>query len=150
MRAFLRKVRSILLFLVCGIMAFRDVLTEKRAVARIQAELVQYGIPSLVALMAGPFSAGFITGAAVGFAGASFPLVIALLRADRPGLPGLLRPSPGSGLTRHPVDRLQASSLPCIGRGEDESSRTTSRSTEAPKRRGVRPKERRRSDDKND
>jgi integral membrane protein (TIGR00529 family) len=69
----------LLLFLICGIMAFKGVLTESQAVVRIQAELVHYGIPSLVVLMVVPFLAGFITGIAVGFVGASFPLVVALL-----------------------------------------------------------------------
>ena len=75
----------LLLFLICGIMAFKGVLTESRAVVHIQEELVQYGIPSLAVLMVVPFLAGFITGIAVGFVGASFPLVFALL-AGRTGL----------------------------------------------------------------
>ncbi len=74
-----------LLLLICGIMAFKGVLMESHAVGLIQEEMVRYGIPPLAVLMAVPFLAGFITGIAVGFVGASFPLVIALL-AGRTGL----------------------------------------------------------------
>jgi len=75
----------LLLLLICGIMAFKGVLMESQAVAQIQEELVQYGIPAMAVLMVVPFLAGFITGIAVGFVGASFPLVIALI-AGKTGL----------------------------------------------------------------
>ncbi|MFO7783836.1 MAG: DUF401 family protein [Thermodesulfobacteriota bacterium] len=84
-RTLLNRSSTGLLLLICGIMAFKGVLMESHAVGLIQEEMVRYGIPPLAVLMAVPFLAGFITGIAVGFVGASFPLVIALL-AGRTGL----------------------------------------------------------------
>ncbi len=74
-----------LILLICAVMVFKGVLTGSRAVADIQSELVRYGIPPLAVLMAVPFLAGFITGIAVGFVGASFPLVVGLI-AGKSGL----------------------------------------------------------------
>ena len=76
---------GLLLLLICGIMAFKGVLMESQAVVQIQEELVRYGIPAIAVLMVVPFLAGFITGIAVGFVGASFPLVLALI-AGKTGL----------------------------------------------------------------
>jgi hypothetical protein len=84
-RSVVNRSSGLLLLLICGIMAFKGVLMESHAVAHIQKELVQYGIPAMAVLMVVPFLAGFITGIAVGFVGASFPLVIALL-AGKTGL----------------------------------------------------------------
>ncbi len=84
-RSLLNRASGGLLLLICGIMAFKGVLMESHAVGMIQEEMVRFGIPPLAVLMAVPFLAGFITGVAVGFVGASFPLVIALL-AGRTGL----------------------------------------------------------------
>ncbi len=84
-RSLFNSSSSWLLLLICGIMAFKGVLMESHAVSLIQEEMVRYGIPPLAVVMAVPFLAGFITGIAVGFVGASFPLVIALL-AGKTGL----------------------------------------------------------------
>jgi uncharacterized protein len=85
LRSLVSRSSTGLLILICGIMAFKGVLMESQAVGLIQEEMVRYGIPPLAVLMAVPFLAGFITGIAVGFVGASFPLVIALL-AGRTGV----------------------------------------------------------------
>jgi len=84
-RSVLNRASGGLLLLICGIMVFKGVIMESHAVAQIQQEMVRFGIPHLAVIMAVPFLAGFITGIAVGFVGASFPLVIALL-AGRTGL----------------------------------------------------------------
>ncbi len=84
-KSVLNRASGGLLLRIGGIMAFKGVLMESHAVGQIQGEMVRFGIPPLAVLMAVPFLAGVITGVAVGFVGASFPLVIALL-AGRTGL----------------------------------------------------------------
>jgi integral membrane protein (TIGR00529 family) len=71
--------------LIFGIMAFQHALSASEAVAGIQADLVQYGIPSLLIIVVMPFISGVVTGIAVGFVGASFPLVAPLI-ADLSGI----------------------------------------------------------------
>lgn len=76
-----------LLFLVFALMLFREVLEANGAVGTLSEELK--GAP-LYLLVAGlPFIAGLVVGIAVGFVGASFPLVIALVAAGgvEPALP---------------------------------------------------------------
>ncbi|MBW2621822.1 MAG: DUF401 family protein [Deltaproteobacteria bacterium] len=68
-----------MLFLVLGIMGFKGILIESQAVDQIHAELVQYGIPPLLIILLMPFLSGFITGLAIGFVGAAFPLIVPLL-----------------------------------------------------------------------
>jgi hypothetical protein len=74
-----------MLLLVLGIMVFKGLLLESQAVASIRDELVQYNIPPMVAILLLPFISGFVTGIALGFVGASFPLVVPLL-AGKTGL----------------------------------------------------------------
>jgi integral membrane protein (TIGR00529 family) len=74
-----------MLLLVFGIMVFKGLLLESQAVASIRDELVQYNIPPMVAILLLPFISGFVTGIALGFVGASFPLVVPLL-AGKTGL----------------------------------------------------------------
>jgi integral membrane protein (TIGR00529 family) len=68
-----------MLFLVLGIMGFKGILIESQAVDQIHAELTQYGIPPLLVILLMPFLSGFITGLAIGFVGAAFPLIVPLL-----------------------------------------------------------------------
>jgi len=68
-----------MLFLILGIMAFKGILIESQAVEQIHGELTQYGIPPLLVILLLPFLSGFITGIAIGFVGASFPLIVPLL-----------------------------------------------------------------------
>jgi hypothetical protein len=83
--AFFSRSTAGLILLICAVMVFKGVLTGSGAVAGIQSELVRYGIPPLAVLMCVPFLAGLITGIAVGFVGASFPLVVGLI-AGKSGL----------------------------------------------------------------
>ena len=84
-RAAFHKTVLPMLLLVIGIMVFKGLLVESQAITAIRDELVQYNIPPLAAILILPFICGFITGIAVGFVGASFPLVIPLL-AGKTGL----------------------------------------------------------------
>ncbi|MBU2548948.1 MAG: DUF401 family protein [Proteobacteria bacterium] len=76
--AFNRSVPPMIL-LIIGIMAFKALLVESQAVSALQAEMARYGIPPLLVIMLMPMLTGFITGIAVGFVGASFPLVVPLI-----------------------------------------------------------------------
>ncbi|MDY6851859.1 MAG: DUF401 family protein, partial [Thermodesulfobacteriota bacterium] len=84
-RAVFNKSLPPMILLVLAIMAFKGVLMESRAVTHIQIEMTRYGIPPLLIMLLMPFLSGFITGIAVGFVGASFPLVVPLL-AQKSGL----------------------------------------------------------------
>ena len=47
----------------------------------IRDELMTYGIPPILLILIMPFFSGFILGIAVGFVGASFPLIVPLIPA---------------------------------------------------------------------
>jgi hypothetical protein len=59
-------------------MMFKGMMTETGAVTSIRNELIEFGIPVILMVMVMPFISGFILGIAVGFVGASFPLIIPL------------------------------------------------------------------------
>ena len=69
-----------MIFLIFGIMAFRGILIESRAVQDIQLELARFHIPPLLVIAILPFLSGIVTGISFGFVGASFPVVIALVQ----------------------------------------------------------------------
>ena len=69
-----------MIILIFGIMAFRGILIESRAVEEIQLELVRFRIPPLVIVVFLPFLSGIVTGISIGFVGASFPVVISLVQ----------------------------------------------------------------------
>ena len=68
-----------LVFDVAGVMAFAGMLERSAAVEQIKTEFIAWNIPLLPVVMLLPFLAGLVTGLAIGFVGASFPLVISLL-----------------------------------------------------------------------
>jgi integral membrane protein (TIGR00529 family) len=76
--ALIRKDLMIMLLLILAIMVFRGVMEDSHAVEYIRNELIAYGIPAILIITAMPFLSGFITGIAIGFVGASFPLIIPL------------------------------------------------------------------------
>ena len=84
------RVRSlyVLIAVVAAVMIFSFMLERTGAPGRIPEELKQLHVPvaAVVALL--PFIAGLVTGIAVGFVGASFPIVMGLL-AGLPGQPNL-------------------------------------------------------------
>ncbi|UCG14370.1 MAG: DUF401 family protein [Deltaproteobacteria bacterium] len=81
-----------MLLLVFGIMVFKGELVDSQAVLQIREEMMHYRIPILVVIVAMPFISGLITGIAIGFVGASFPLVVPLF-AGLPPMDFLLHAS---------------------------------------------------------
>ncbi len=70
--------------LVAAIMIFRGVLTESAIVHRVKEELLDYRIPLLLVVVFLPFISGLVSGIAIGFVGASFPVIIPLLAGLSP------------------------------------------------------------------
>jgi integral membrane protein (TIGR00529 family) len=64
--------------IVLAIMVFKGVLIDSHAIEQVQIELTDSKIPPLLIIAILPLIAGFVTGIAVGFVGASFPLVMTL------------------------------------------------------------------------
>ena len=79
--ATLGKSNLTMIFLIISIMLFKGVMTDSGAVQGIRDELMTYGIPPMLLILIMPFFSGFILGIAVGFVGASFPLIIPLIPA---------------------------------------------------------------------
>ncbi len=65
-----------------GILIFKVMLESSALLPIASRELVESGIPVVIAVAALPFLAGMVTGVAVGFAGISLPLVVGLMGAD--------------------------------------------------------------------
>jgi integral membrane protein (TIGR00529 family) len=65
--------------IILSIMAFKGILVSSQAIESVRQELATYAIPGLLIVALLPFIAGFVTGIAIGFVGASFPLVVALI-----------------------------------------------------------------------
>jgi uncharacterized protein len=65
--------------LVAAIMIFRGVLAESEIVHRLKEELLDYRIPVLLVVVFLPFVSGLVSGIAIGFVGASFPVILPLL-----------------------------------------------------------------------
>uniref|UniRef100_A0A7C4EXQ2 DUF401 family protein n=1 Tax=Desulfomonile tiedjei TaxID=2358 RepID=A0A7C4EXQ2_9BACT len=65
--------------IIVGIMSFKGILTESKVIEALKDELADYNIPSLAIVAILPFVAGMVTGIAMGFVGAAFPLVVSLV-----------------------------------------------------------------------
>jgi integral membrane protein (TIGR00529 family) len=83
--AFKPKSLGILLALG-GVMVFKSLLMQSGLLPLASAELIDSGIPLVIAIAVLPFIAGLVTGVAVGFTAASFPLVVGLMAAEGSGL----------------------------------------------------------------
>ncbi len=70
-----------MVLMAVGVMMFRDILVDVNAFDYAQADLKAYHVPPIAVIAALPFISGFILGLAIGFVGASFPLVISLIPA---------------------------------------------------------------------
>jgi integral membrane protein (TIGR00529 family) len=81
LKATLGRSNLTMLLLIVSIMLFKGVMTDSGAVTGIRDELIRYGIPPILLIIIMPFFSGIILGIAVGFVGASFPLIIPLLPA---------------------------------------------------------------------
>ncbi|MFA6449471.1 MAG: DUF401 family protein, partial [bacterium] len=78
----LTKSQLTMVLMAAGVMMFRDILQDVNAFELAQNDLQTYHVPPIIVIAALPFISGFILGLAVGFVGASFPLVISLLPAS--------------------------------------------------------------------
>ncbi len=78
-RTFADKNILSMVFLILGVMAFKGMLVDSRAVAAVQEEMTRYGIPPLAIIMLVPFLSGFVSGIVLAFVGSSFPLVVPLI-----------------------------------------------------------------------
>lgn len=68
-----------IVFLIWGIMAFRDVLQISGAINQMSEAIIAYGVPPVVFIMILPLLVGIITGLAQACIGVSFPLVMAMV-----------------------------------------------------------------------
>ena len=69
-----------MIFLVMTIMVFKGIMTESLAVSAVRDELMACHIPVVLIIIIMPFISGLITGLALGFVGASFPLIIPMFQ----------------------------------------------------------------------
>lgn len=79
--ATIRKDNLMMIFLVIAIMIFKGVMQDSQAVVDIRNELMAHNIPVMLLILIMPFLSGFILGIAIGFVGASFPLIIPLFQS---------------------------------------------------------------------
>ncbi len=78
-RAFFNSTTISMAFTVLSIMAFKSILVESHIIDQVRMEFAALHFPITAIIAFLPFLAGLLTGIAVGFVGASFPLVITLL-----------------------------------------------------------------------
>ena len=72
--------------IVAGVLIFKTMLASSGLVTKACAEMHQWQVPAVCAVAALPFIAGIVTGLAVGFVGASFPLVVGIMNSPDSGL----------------------------------------------------------------
>lgn len=82
---FKRKSINVLTALA-GVLIFKSMLETSGLLPQASREFSASGIPLVCVIAALPLLAGFVTGLAVGFAGAAFPLVVGLLATEGSGL----------------------------------------------------------------
>jgi hypothetical protein len=97
---FNRRSASVFLALV-GIMLFKHMLECSALLGEAAQQLQRTQVPAMLAVMILPFVAALVTGVSVGFVGAAFPFVVALLQTPDSGLTPLatLFLAYGSGFT---------------------------------------------------
>ena len=83
-RALVNRNTLLMVLLIFGIMAFKGALIDSQAVLQIREEMVRYRIPFVMVVMGMPFISGLITGIAIGFVGATFPLLVPLFAGLSP------------------------------------------------------------------
>jgi len=67
------------MLMVMGIMVFKGMLEASGAIQALPMFFQQSGLPTAVVLFALPFIVGLLTGLTVGFVGATFPIIMAML-----------------------------------------------------------------------
>jgi integral membrane protein (TIGR00529 family) len=70
-----------MVFLIVAVMIFKGMLEDSQAVIQIRNELMAYHIPVMLIILIMPFLSGLITGIAIGFVGASFPIIIPMFHS---------------------------------------------------------------------
>lgn len=70
-----------MVFLILAVMILKGMMEDSQAVIQIRNELTAYHIPIMLIILIMPFLSGLITGIAVGFVGASFPIIIPMLHS---------------------------------------------------------------------
>ena len=86
-KIFARKGMYDLILLIVSIMVIQFMLERVDAAAGVARELAELRVPIVLVVIMLPLMAGITTGLAVGFVGASFPIVIALVQALPEGTP---------------------------------------------------------------
>jgi len=69
-----------------GVLIFKGMLDRSGLLPAASREIVEMGVPMGAAVAALPFLAGLVTGIALGFTGASFPLVVGLMQQPDAGM----------------------------------------------------------------
>jgi len=67
--------------LVIGVMVFQYILGKVEAAPKIARELADLHVPPVAVVAVLPFIAGMVTGIAIGFVGASFPIVLGVVES---------------------------------------------------------------------
>jgi integral membrane protein (TIGR00529 family) len=70
-----------MVFLILAVMIFKGMMEDSQAVVQIRNELMAYHIPAILIILIMPFLSGLITGIAVGFVGAAFPIIIPMFHS---------------------------------------------------------------------
>jgi integral membrane protein (TIGR00529 family) len=70
-----------MVFLILAVMIFKGMMEDSQAVIQIRNELMAYHIPAMLIILIMPFLSGLITGIAVGFVGAAFPIIIPMFQS---------------------------------------------------------------------
>ncbi len=70
-----------MVFLIFAVMVFKGMMEDSQSVLQIRNELMAYHIPVILIILIMPFLSGLITGIAVGFVGASFPLIVPMFHS---------------------------------------------------------------------
>jgi integral membrane protein (TIGR00529 family) len=67
-----------IIILIFGVMFFKEVMDASGSVAGLSRLFAETGVPLMPTLLILPFLAGILTGLAIGFVGATFPLLVSL------------------------------------------------------------------------
>ncbi len=85
-RALVQRKTISLMTTIGGVMIFKAMLEFSGLLPLAGQDLIAGGIPLVIVVAALPFAAGLVTGIAIGFAGASFPLLLGLVALPDSGL----------------------------------------------------------------
>ncbi len=69
-----------MVFMIAGIMVFKAFLVQSGAVDEVSLGLAEIGVPIIIVVIFLPFASGFVSGIAVGYVGAAYPLLSSLIQ----------------------------------------------------------------------